>query len=87
MRHPGYRRRRRLACLAGNGTAVSAAGLRVPTLPGGDQVPGPVVPFPGEGDRNYAVVSSSAPVRSARISPVVRSRLPVWGSGGWGWIW
>jgi integrase/recombinase XerD len=57
-------------------------GLRGDDLAGGDQMPALVVPFPGRGDRNYAVASSSAPVRSARISPVVRSRLPVWGAAG-----
>jgi hypothetical protein len=83
------------------GTAV-AAGLRArpgagrpsglpdcggDDLAGWDQVLAPVVPFPGQGDRNYPVGSSSAPVRRARISPMVRSRLPVSGSGRWAWIW
>ena len=37
--------------------------------------------------RLYAVASSSAPVRRARISPMVRSRLSGSGSGRWAWIW
>jgi len=72
---------------AGSGTAVSAAGLRGDDLAGWDQVLAPVVPFPGQGDRDYAVASSSAPARRARISPMVRSRLSVSGSGRWAWIW
>jgi hypothetical protein len=72
---------------AGNGTAVSAGGLRGDDRAGRDQVPAPAVPFPGQGDRNYPVASSSAPLRRARISPVARSRLPVSGSGRWAWIW
>ena len=79
--------RRRLVCPAGNGTAVSAAGLRRDDLAGWEPGAGAGGAIPGRGDRNYAVASSSAPVRSARISPMVCSRLPVWGSGSWAWIW
>src|SRR5437763_5734853 len=65
------RARARRCGISRNATAVSATGCGVLTLPGGttggDQVPTPVAPFPGQGDRNYAVASSSAPVRSARI--------------------
>ena len=59
---------------------------------GGDDLAGGVrsgaaVPLPGQGDRNYAVASSSAPARRARISPMVRFRLLVSGSGRCAWIW
>ena len=72
---------------AGNGTAASTGGLRGDDHAGRDQVPTPAVPFRGQGDRNYPVASSSAPARRARISPMVRSRLSVSGSGRWAWIW
>jgi len=58
-----------------------------PAPAGWGQAPAPVVPFPGQGDRNYAVASSSAPVRRARISPMVRSRPSGSGSGRCAWMW
>jgi hypothetical protein len=66
---------------AENATAASAGGLRGNDRGGRDPVPAPMVPFAGQGDRNYAVTSSPAPARSTRISPMVGSRLSVSGSG------
>ena len=59
-----------------------AAAVRAAAEPGAGGVMGD-----GQGDRNYPVASSSAPARRARISPIVRSRLSVSGSGRWAWIW
>jgi hypothetical protein len=86
--HPGYRRRLRLArARPGAGRPSALPDCGGDDRAGWDQVPALVVPFPGQGGRNYAVASSSAPVRRARISPMVRFRPSVSGSGRWAWIW
>ena len=89
-RHPGYSGHRRPAAPGRNRTAASVGELRGDhrdDLAGRDQVPVPGAPYSFQGDTNYAVASSPAPTRSARTSPMVRSRLAESGSGRCAWIW